>query len=327
MHADMQKRRSILYLFILVLSLALVALLIAPWKLIEKDGRRIALKNIEVVDRMVLQDSYHTTELIRRDGNWHLFGTEGVSMVSVENLLFAAGRLAVASITDPEGFESAGESMEEFREVTFYKGERILLRFRLKKASGKILLHPEGSRKAFYVSLPGYPDLDLERVFSANPDHYREHLLIDLRPSEIRSIAIELAGGESFRFTQDEKGQIICQAANESTRIPEGEPDELAIKLLFSYFTSIRYEQRTSIKADTLLQDQALAGQMARVSLQAFSGEQHSMRVFPYYETPGAEAHLFKALVLYNQEQEALVINYIYLDVLMRGLSHYFGEK
>jgi hypothetical protein len=326
MHADMQKRRSILYLFILVLALALV-LLIAPWNFIDKDGRRIALKNVGVVDRMVLQDSYHTTELQLRDGNWHLFGTEEVSTVSVENLLFAAGRLEVSSITDLEGFESAGEAMGEVREVRFLKGERTLLHFRLKKASGKVLLHPEGSRKAYYVSLPGYRDLDLERIFSANPDHYREHLLIDLRPSDIRSIAVELAGGESFRFIQDEEGQIICQAANEGTRIPEGEPNELAMKLLFSYFTSIRYEQRTGIKADSLLQDQALAGQMARVSLQAFGGEQHSMRVFPYYETPGAEAHLFKALVLYNQEQEALVINYIYLDVLMRGLSHYFGEK
>ena len=49
--------------------------------------------------------------------------------------------------------------------------------------------------------------------------------------------------------------------------------------------------------------------------------------VFPYREKPDAEAHMFKALVIYNNKPEALVVNYIYLDVLMRDLSHYFGEK
>jgi len=36
---------------------------------------------------------------------------------------------------------------------------------------------------------------------------------------------------------------------------------------------------------------------------------------------------MFRALVLYNNEPEPLVVNYIYLDVLMRGLSHYIGGK
>jgi hypothetical protein len=59
----------------------------------------------------------------------------------------------------------------------------------------------------------------------------------------------------------------------------------------------------------------------------SFSGEDHSLKVYPYFESPGEEPHLFKALVVYNQEPEALLINYIYLDVLMRGLPHYIGEK
>ena len=326
MHADMWKRSSILYLFLVILALALVILLIGPRSLNQKESGRVALKKVEVVDRMVLMDAFNTSELSLRDGNWHLFGTEEVSAVSMENLLFAAGRLEVASITDPEEFESAGDAGEGVREVVFFKGDRILLQFRLTRASGKFLVHPEGSRKAYYVSLPGYPDLDLERVFSANPDHYREHLLIDLRPSEIRSIEIDLAGGESFSFIQDEEGQIVCQPADERTRIPGGEPNELAMKLLFSYFMSVRYEQRAGIAADSLLPGQE-AAMMARIQVSSFGGEHHSMQVFPYYETADSEPHLFRALVLYNQEEEALFINYIYLDVLMRGLSHYFGEK
>ena len=326
MHADMLKRSAILYLFLVILAVVLVILLIGPRGLNKKDGGHVALKKVEVVDRIVLMDPYNTSELSLRDGNWYLFATEEVSALSMENLLFAAGRLEVASITGLEEFESAAEKGEALREITFFKGDRILLQFRLRRASGRFLLHPEGSRRAFYVTLPGYPDLDLDRVFSANPDHYREHLLIDLRPSEIRSIEIELAGGEFFRFIQDEDGQIVCQPANESTRIPEGKPNELAMKLLFSYFTSVRYEQRAGIASDSLLHGQEPAG-MARIQVSSFGGEHHSLQVFPYHETPESEPHLFRALVIHNQEQEVLFINYIYLDVLMRGLSHYFGEK
>jgi hypothetical protein len=66
---------------------------------------------------------------------------------------------------------------------------------------------------------------------------------------------------------------------------------------------------------------------MATIELESTQGEHHTLQVFPYHVSPGSDPHLFKAMVLYNQEREALVVNYIYLDVLMRGLSHYIGEK
>ena len=66
---------------------------------------------------------------------------------------------------------------------------------------------------------------------------------------------------------------------------------------------------------------------LATIVVTSLASEQHSLKVFSYRAYPGDEAHLFRALVLYNEEQDALIVNYIYLDVLMRGLSHYFGEK
>jgi hypothetical protein len=323
----MPKRRSILLLFILLPAAFILVLLINPWDLRERDSRRVALKDLEEVDRIVLADSYNNSELSFRNGKWYLFGTEEVNPLTVENLLFAASRLEVGSITGLEVFDEPGDPGGDVTELSYYKGERVLLTYRLKMQTGRYLLNPKDSEKAYYVSLPGYPDLDLERVFSATPDHYREHLLIDLRPSEIRYIEISLASGEAFRFTQDQEGNISCTAANEDTRIPEGEPNDLAMKLLFSYFTSIRYEQQSGISADSLLEGADSSRKMATVRLESFSGQGHSMQVFPYLEIPGAEPHLFRALVFYNDEQYAKYINYIYLDVLMRGLSHYFGEK
>ena len=66
---------------------------------------------------------------------------------------------------------------------------------------------------------------------------------------------------------------------------------------------------------------------MARIHVESYNGEKHTLQVFPYHETAEAEPHMFQALVIHNNDPEVLVVNYIYLDVLMRDLSHYFGEK
>jgi len=317
----MQKRPQILVLFIVIPAVLLLILLADPLKLREQGSRSVALSNTEEVDRIILLDSYNTTELNRGDGAWFLFGSEPVSPVAVENLLIAASRLEVSSILTYEESGEPGEAPEGYKEITFFKGDKVLLAYRLKAESGRYLLHPFASEKAYFVSLPGYPDLDLDRVFSATPDHYREHLLIDLRPSDISSIEIELSSGEAFRFSQDLEGHIACDPVNDSTFLPEAAPNELAMKLLFSYFTSIRYERHAGIRADSLSQ------KMASIAVTSISGEHHSLHVFPYQASPGSKTDLFRALVLYNDEQDALFVNYIYLDVLMRGLSHYFGEK
>jgi len=333
MLVDMQNRRPILVLFIVIPAVLLLILLADPLKLREQGSGSVALLNMEEVDRIVLMDSYNTTELNRGDGAWYLFGAEPVSPVAVENLLIAASRLEVSSILTYEESGESSEAPEDFKEITFFRGDKVLLAYSIQTESGRYLLHPGTSEKAFYVALPGYPDLDLDRVFSATPDHYREHLLIDLRPSDISSIEIELSSGEAFRFSQDMEGHIACDPVNDSTILPEAAPNELAMKLLFSYFTSIRYERPAGITADSLLLTDSLfvadslRQKMATVGVTSFSGVHHSLQVFSYREIPGSKTDLFRALVLYNDEQDALFVNYIYLDVLMRGLSHYFGEK
>lgn len=323
----MQKRQALRFVFILVPAVLLVLLLADPWKLLERNSRGVVLKHMEEVDRIVLVDPYHSTELNRVDDSWYLFGSEEVSVVTVENLLIAASRLEVASIISSEAFDESGDSPEESRLITYFRGQRQELSYRFKTESGKYLLHPDASERAYYITIPGYTGLDLDRIFSATPDHYRDHLLIDLRPSDISSIEIELSSGEGFRFTQDTEGGITCHPANENTIIPDGNTNGLATKLLFSYFTSIRFEQRAGIPADSLKIANSPHRPMARIEVESFSGETHSLKVFSYHDLPNSKPDLFRALVLYNQEQDALFINYIYLDVLMRGLSHYFGEK
>jgi hypothetical protein len=327
MPVNMKIRRPVLALLLLIPAVSVLLILTRPWDTLAKGVKRVALGSTDEVDRIVLEDPYHTTELTKAEGTWYLFGTEHVNPVSVENLLIAAGRLEVTSVTENGAPDEAAGSGGEVTGITYYRDDMVLLNYSLETYSGRYLLHLSGSEEAYYVSLPGYPGLELDRVFSANPDHYREHLLIDLRPSEISEISVELASGESFRFIQDREGDISCEPENEHTRLPGESPDELAVRLLFSYFTSIRYERPAGISSDSLSGAAAQEWKLATIRVRSFSGEHHSLQVYEYHEKPGADPDLFRALVLYDNEPDVLIMNYIYLDVLMRGISHYFGEK
>ncbi len=306
----------------LVLIVVLVVVFADPWSTLRNDSKRIVLADPDPVDRIEISDMNDSTLLIRVNGEWMLDGSEKVNEVTVENLLFAAGRLQINSIVTGE--TAALPTLE--RKIRFYKGEKVALSYTLESAGGQYMVRPARADRNFLVSVAGFSGMNLEKIFSSAPDHYRQHMLVELLPSEILRIEVELPGGESFRFTQDENGEISCLTPGDGGPEERVPTDELSVRLLFSYFTSIRYETRSGISAQELASSSATEERLARIHVESRGGESHTLQVFPFYEEPGAAAHMFKALVLHNNDEEAIVVKYIYLDVLMRGLSHYVAR-
>jgi hypothetical protein len=323
----MRKRRILILIVSLLAVLVSLILVKDPWSTLGKDSRKVALRDMDAVDRIVLVDDYDSTVLVKVEDSWLLFGEEACNQASVENLLIAASRLQISSLVSMGSGEGPDTGSGEARRITWFKGDRALLSFAFLTDSGRYLVIPPRSERAYYVTVSGYPELKLDKVFSSASNHYREHLLIDLLPSEISFIEIELSSGETFRFVQDSAGNICIESDRERLYLPGEEANELAIRLLFSYFTSIRFEEKSGIAADSLSGFGPEGSSMATLHVASFSGEDHVLRIYPYTESPGNKPHLFRALVVYNQEPEALFVNYIYLDVLMRGLSHYLGGK
>ena len=304
-----------------LLIIALLVIFTDPWSTLRRDSDRINLRDPSGVDRIFLSDQYDSTLLIRQNKTWLLFGQEAANPIAVENLLFAAERLQINSILaeDPDW------TGRPVRKIQFFKGEKPLLEYEFQSQGNQYMVRPFRSDRSYFVSISGYTGLNLDRVFSSTVNHYREHILIDLLPSEISLIEIERANGESFRFSQDLNGEITCLPANRETIFPLGVLDDVSIRLLFSYFTSIMYEQKAGVPANRLTGAEGEIEMIARLHVESHQGEKHTLTVFPFHQDPGAEAHMFRALVTYNNDPEALVVNYIYLDVLMRDMSHYFA--
>jgi hypothetical protein len=315
----MQHRRYIGLVVSVLLIGAILLVFIDPWGSLRKESRRISLQNHSGIDRILLSDAYDSTGLEKRDNAWYISGEEPANQVAVENLLYAAEKLQIVSIHP--GTPEWDRKLE--RNVRFYDGKKLVLNDHMGTVENRFMVKAERSDQIFSVSIPGYAGLDLNRVFSCHPNHYREHMLIDLLPSEILYIEVEPKGEEPFRFTMDEQGEITCSLPDRDSVLSPLELDDLSIRLLFSYFTSIRYEEQAIdvpyIQNEAAKQERWLA----RLCVESRQGETHSLNVFSMPGERGAKNNMFYAIVLHNGDPQPLVIKYIYLDVLMRGLDSY----
>ncbi len=313
------------YTGIIVATLLIIALILIfadPWSTFRADSRKIILKDPSQVDRISISDINDTVSLLSEDNRWMISGSEPANQAAVQNLLIAAEKLTINSIiTEDVDWRGPG-----VKKVLFSKNKKVVLELDFMVRGDQYMVSTPGSERGFFVSISGYAGNNLDKVFSVSKDHYREHMLIELLPGEISLIEIELGNGKAYRFLQDRNDEVVYEALNDITIQPENAPEDLPVRLLFSYFTAIRYDRVTNIPAIDLTEGPQEEGElMARVHIESHQGEKHTLRIFPYYEEPGGDPHLFLALVAYDDYAEALLINYIYLDVLMRDPSHYFA--
>ena len=315
----MPSRKFIGIVVSLLLIAAMLLIFTVPWKTLRNDSRLILLEEAASVDRISLADQYDSTLLVKHGETWFTSDGEEVNQVAVENLLFAAGRLQINSILP------AGKEIEKARKVRFYSEGRCMLAYSVFFTDGQFLLGPEGSDRTFLVTLPGYGGLDLDRVYSSATNHFWKHLLIDLVPSEIRHIEVERRGEAAFRFSMDDLGDITCTLPELDSTLSPHLLDDLSIRLLFSYFTSIRFEERVVAHLENLTEGNMEDRWLGRLYIESQDGEKHTLQVYSLPGEGGEENHMFRAVVVYNNEPDPVIINYIYLDVLMRSLSRYFA--
>ena len=308
---------------VLFIISVLILVFVKPWGSTQRKDRQVIVTDPAQVDRVMISGPNGSVELIRSGEDWLLPGGERASQVSVENLLFAAGRLQVdAVLTDLSEWDN-----ETVKQVSFLSSEKLVLQYEAQSRDGGFILLPSGSERAYAVSLPGYPELKLEQIFSDSDSHYMDHLLINLLPKEIRQIEVEKRGSPPFRFSRSDADSIRCELPRSDSLVPMEVLDEESVRMLFTYFTSIRFEARAGDMDYRLSEEEMEKRWLATLYVESVEGQQHRMQVYSIPGEEGELAHMFRALVVHNKSPEPLLIKYIYLDVLMRGLPAYFRDN
>ena len=163
-------------------------------------------------------------------------------------------------------------------------------------------------------------DLPLEKVFSANRDHYRKHLLVSLLPSEVRSVTVIPHSGTSFHVEQDSLYNIEIVDLTGMRDVTDC-INERKVRMLFSYFNAIRYDKVVSdkdIEPGTITD-----APYATVEVTSFDDREWKFEVYQWIKKGSEEPDLFESLVIVNDTQPYRSVNYYYLDLVMRGLESY----
>ncbi len=311
----MRIRRSTWFLIALLVGAAIVLLTRDPWNTLPRASRTWQLTNPDRVQEIRISGDCDSVVLRKHDTAWVLNDSEKVNERAVDNLLVAGEKLEIASVY--ASFEP--DSSWNHLQVVYAGRERKLAGYDLFLEEGRTVLVPGDGSTAFNVELPGFSEVDLQEVFSSRPDHYREHLLLDLLPRDIRRIEVTPRKGTAFVMEQDslENIRVYREAGNE--RVPDTLLSEKRVRLLFSYFTGIQY---TRVWHETTSEELRNKSQVkAGVTVTDRSGHSHHLEIYPLRQDGPPD--LFRALVAYNRFEHPYMMPYLQLDVLLFGLDHY----
>jgi hypothetical protein len=255
--------------------------------------------------------------LVRKDSLWFSSAGESLNRQAVDNLLAATGRMQLVSILNGSDVDMEGADRFLFR-----KNDREIYRIIVKPAATSTLVTREGYERVFAVELPGYSQATLQGIFSTDADHFREHLLVEYLPREIRRIEVVPFSGGAFRVLQDSAGEVLME------RLPgEDVPvnaSEHKLRMLLSYFNILRFERVMPV--DSLPPGFNPVSPDADITVEGSDGAVHRFRVWKWVRKPGGTPDLFMALVRYNDAPRVLVVNYAYLDLLLRGAEAYLEQ-
>lgn len=284
-------------------------------------GRRNTPMNIEEllpgnyksIDKVQIVNQFDSIHFYRADSSWNLEG-EKLDFESVESLILAAANLRMNSIIPINEITN----VEYKAEFTFADGNKVKGSFTFLKANNKYYIFEYPAAVVYGVELPGYEDYSLEKIFSVNIDHYKQHVLLSLLPTDINSVNITPLEGDSFSIIYDGKFRFINQQHNEDL---SSQIDTFQVKMFLSYFNVIRYEEK--LHHDSLSDNAINEVPSAEVNVIDQTGTSANFEIYPWYRD-GTVPDIYDCIVVFNDDTSYYYrMKYYYVDLLIRDLYTY----
>jgi hypothetical protein len=313
----MKKRLFVVIFLLLITAGTVIVLLSDPWSTVDEGFGGILLESPEKVDKIEVIGPLDTLSILKRGDEWHLNGEEKLNSLPVESLLYTTSKFRVLSILTTE----EATAQQEFVKLRFYEGKKLLSTFRFMEIRGKNIVYRAGGANAYMVALPGYDDVTVKKVYTADPDHFRDHLLVRMLPDEIAEIEITPLHGSAFSVSQDSSSIFVIKDIERQIVTVS----ERKIRLLLSCFSAIRFE--AYLLPDQIPVDFDSSAPSSRIVISDFEGISHELKIYTWMKTGEDEPDLFNALVRFDQDPQLMLVNYAYLDLLIRGLETYIPAQ
>jgi hypothetical protein len=234
------KKIVLTLLFLLLAVLALYYSIYRNGTSLNKPEKRFALTNSKEINSINIINNEGNITLIKETSYWSLDKKE-VRQDLINTLLGVSEGLDAISPVSHNQCDSVLALLDKGTKLTFYYNNRIINSFKICKQNNTIYGVLENSRNPYKLSLRGFPDIDLTKIYSANAEHWMMNLLLDFDPSVIKSILLEypLKPEKGFQIEKMSDGQFYLGKTGRFAPLQNTDPEILTEYL--SFFNDIRY--------------------------------------------------------------------------------------
>ena len=245
-------------------------------------------------------------------GDWKLNNMYSVNRISVNNLLYCVRNWGVKGISyNIENSDSLSSRIK-----IFTGGKKYFYRFY--SANGKNLIHREGSKKIYSVEIAGSSEVNLSEVFSTNPDHWRDHTIIDYLPEELQVIKVEHPEFPRNNFVIKFENNIPILFDDDGVKIRDEEVNSTKLSMYVTYFMNIFYDYSLNTNTTNIT-----IGKSPDyiINITSIKGDTDTLSVYPVYIENSID--LFNAVVKVNSKEPLLMTRYIVIDLILRKKSDF----
>jgi len=304
-----------IHIIIAIIAAILIPLfLLNPLEIVLPGDTTIQISDTGSVNRIEIY-GLDTIFLQRQPvSGWLMNNTYDVNPVSVNNFLFCFKKMGIRGISYDMSFNDSIS-----RRIHIFSGRKKHF-FRFYHSENKYLLHKEGSKKIFSVEVTGSSKADLSEVFSDDPDHWRNRIIMDLLPEEISLISISHTGKPEYDFMvrMENHVPVLYEPSGSEAFKPEVTDTE-QLNRYMSYFLNIFYEYGYRGEKNENISFSSDPEYV--ISVTPVSREKITLSVYSLFRE--GKKDIFFAGVKVDDNPQMLVIRYIAIDLILARKSDF----
>ncbi|MQY79593.1 MAG: hypothetical protein GH151_10450 [Bacteroidetes bacterium] len=324
------------YLFIFGALLLLIVLIVVLKKPFLTNDTEFAIKDLDEVTKIVLDDKNRTLTLEKKDFEWRVNNKYPARTNAIQFFLETLSRIKIKSPVSEEKFqEDIAENEITIVNVQIFRKAKLLRKYTVFKVNS----NPYGNyvrmrrnSKPFIANIPGYSG-NVGVFFITHESFWQPFTVFHYYTNEIASVKVEhiLNPGLSFLIIQEAQGQYELYSLPDRTSIHQF--DSVAVARYLTYFTNIQFDTRIQdinpVKKDSIFSSEP----QYFISLTDKQGKETSVKIFPILienkETQSGTSKIYDLNRVYaqiNKSKDPVVFKYIVIDPILKDITYFLTK-
>jgi hypothetical protein len=265
------KKLILTILFLALAGLTVYYFLYRKGSTINKSEKVFALNDSKNIDRIILIKGNEKVILLKESKGWSLNGKE--ARTDLINMLIGVseGLDAIAPVPKIE-IDSVIDKLKTGIKIAFYAGEYNMNSYTLCKCSNSIYGLRDGYENPYKITLRGFSNIDLTKIYNTKENHWLTNLLINIEPEKIKSVSLEYPKNPDSGFILNKSDDSGYKLVRKITKKELSDTDPEIISEYLYFFSNIRYfpvDDTTSIRSNFITSQ----NNFFHLTIQSFDGQ------------------------------------------------------